>query len=91
MSGYNILEKKQTNSPIERKERSLTMYYFNTSMMTNEALMPRILAEDTGVTELRDPIFCAKTEFKLPKFRWPHRRKAVPCSCQCAPRCAASC
>lgn len=67
------------------------MYYFNTSMMATEALMPRILAEDTGVAELRDPIFCAKTEFKLPKFRWPHRRKAVPCSCQCAPRCAASC
>lgn len=43
------------------------MYYLFVSPITSSAEMPRILAEDTGAAELREPVFCAKTEFRLPK------------------------
>ena len=59
------------------------MYYFNVSMMRNEAVMPRILAEDTGAAELRDPMFCAKTAFKFRRPGWLHRKKASPAPCAC--------
>lgn len=66
------------------------MYYFNNSIMTNEAVMPRILAEDTGAAELRNPMFCAKTAFKFRRPGWLQRKKVpfAPCSC-CRP-CPAS-
>ena len=59
------------------------MYYFNVYMMRNEAVMPRILAEDTGAAELRDPMFCAKTAFKFRRPGWLHRKKASPAPCAC--------
>ena len=66
------------------------MYYFNVSVMTNEAVMPRILAEDTGATELRNPLFCAKTSFH---FRRPSWKKVSPSPRTCCRPCTcpASC
>ena len=61
------------------------MYYFNVSMMRNETVMPRILAEDTGAAELRGPMFCAKTAFKFRRPGWLHRKKASPAPCVCPP------
>lgn len=69
------------------------MYYLFVTPITNAAEMPRILAEDTGVAELRHPMFCAKTEFKLPGKRWLRRKKSAPAKCTCAQTntCPASC
>lgn len=68
------------------------MYYFNNSVMTNEAVMPRILAEDTGAAELRDPMFRAKTAFKFRRPSWLHRKKASPTHYTCKSSCCpASC
>lgn len=69
------------------------MYYFNHSIITSEAVMPRILAEDTGVAELRNPTFFANKTFKFRRPNWLHRKKAFsgPCSC-CTPcSCPSSC
>lgn len=59
------------------------MYYFNQTVMTNEAVMPRILAEDTGAAVLRDPMFCAKTAFKFRRPGCLRRKKASPASRSC--------
>lgn len=59
------------------------MYYFNNSIMRNEAVMSRILAEDTGAAELRDPMFCAKTAFRFHRHGWLHRKKVSPAHCAC--------
>ena len=69
------------------------MYYFNVSMMRNEAVMPKILAEDAGAAELRDPMFCAKTSFKFRRPSWLQRKKGSPalCSCSRPSVCPASC
>lgn len=67
------------------------MYYFNQTFIHNEAALPRILAEDTGAAELRDPIFCAKTAFKFHKPRWLKRKELSPAPCVCCKPCTASC
>lgn len=68
------------------------MYYFNASLIASEAVMPRILAEDTGAAELRNPLFCAKTEFKLRRPGWLRRRTHSPVRCPRVPNsCPASC
>ena len=68
------------------------MYYFNNSMMINEAVMPRILAEDTGAAELRNPMFCAKTAFRFRRPGWLGRKNSSPSPSPCACRpCSASC
>lgn len=67
------------------------MYYFCNTMMTNEAVMPRILAEDTGAAELRNPMLCAKTAFKFRLPGWLRRKKASPASRSCCRPCPASC
>ena len=66
------------------------MYYFNNSIMTNEAVMPRILAEDTGAAELRNPMFCAKTAFKFRRPGWLQRKKTSIAPCACCRPCPAS-
>lgn len=59
------------------------MYYFNVSMMRNEAVMPRIMAEDTGAAELRNPMFYGKAAFKFHRPGWLRRKKASPPPCVC--------
>lgn len=73
------------------KERSATMYYFNQAFIYDEASLPRILAEDTGATELRDPVFQAKTEFKFRKPSWLKRKERFPAACICPKPSPASC
>lgn len=69
------------------------MYYLFVSPITSSAEMPRILAEDTGAAELREPVFCAKTEFRLPKKGWLFRKKSTCAKCACTrtSKCTASC
>lgn len=88
---YNMPRKHRKPKPLNTTERSLTMYYFNNSMMSNEAMMPRILAEDTGVSELRDPGSGAKTSFSFRRPGWLQRKKASPTPCTCRRPCNASC
>ena len=90
---YNILRKNKHKPPRKTAERSLTMYYLFVSPITSSAEMPRILAEDTGAAELREPVFCAKTEFRLPKKGWLFRKKSTSAKCACTrtSKCTASC
>ena len=67
------------------------MYYFNQTFIYKEAALPRILAEDTGAAELRDPIFCAKTNFQFRKPRWLKRKERAASSCTCYKPCTACC
>lgn len=67
------------------------MYYFNQTLIYKEAALPRILAEDTGAAELRDPIFCAKTTFQFRKPRWLKRKAHADAPRTCCKPCTASC
>lgn len=69
------------------------MYYFNVSMMRNEAVMPRILAEDTGAAELRTTMSDTKASFKFHCPNWLRRKEVSPalCACCCSDMRPASC
>ena len=51
------------------------MYLMNYHLYANEASMPRVLAEDAGAAELRDPVFCVQTDFHFRKPGWLSRLK----------------
>ena len=55
------------------------MYLMNYQLYSSEARMPRILAEDAGIPELRDPVFCIRTKFRFGKIR--RARKAADARC----------
>ena len=69
------------------------MYYFNVSMMRNEAVMPRILAEDTGAAELRTTMSDTKASFKFHRPNWLRRKKVShpPCAHRRPETCNACC
>ena len=64
------------------------MYLMNYHLYANEANYPRMLAEDTGAAELRDPVFCVQTDFHFRKPGWFSRLKRKRTVCACRPRTA---
>lgn len=67
------------------------MYYFHQTILHNEPVLPRILAEDTGAAELRDPMSIKKTAFRFRKPSWLSRKKHSPAPCACYKPRPASC
>lgn len=63
------------------------MYLMNYHLYANEASMPRVLAEDAGAAELRDPVFCIQTEFHFRKPGWLSRlKRRHTCARACRPQ-----
>ena len=41
----------------------MNFYLYNT-VYTEKAMLPQIMAEDTGAAELRNPVFCIQTSYR---------------------------
>jgi len=52
-----------------RKKGEYNMYLMNYNLYANEAQMMKVMAEDAGAPELRNPVFYIRTEYKMGKIR----------------------
>lgn len=57
--------------------------YYPIDYSRSAAQLPRILAEDAGAPELRNPMLCTRKPFRLrlPKWKSPEKEDCRPCTC----------
>lgn len=67
------------------------MYYFNGVSYRNEAILPRILAEDVAAAELRDPMFSAARKTKGHLFSRMNKKTVSACYTRKQSCCPATC
>lgn len=59
------------------------------STASSTAQLPRILAEDVGAPELRNPMLCTKKPFKLHLPKQQAQQEAESCTCSRTKLCTA--